>query len=104
MTQTSAFVALSRFTVANDLAGDVKAAFRQRPHLVDTAPGFARMEVISPQDRPEEIWLVTWWRDRESFETWHRSHLYRESHNAMPKGLKLVSGETQMRYFDHICS
>lgn len=104
MTATAAFVALSRFTVANAMAGDVKAAFRNRPHLVDAAPGFARMEVISPQDRPEEIWLFTWWADRASFEAWHRSHLYHESHKAMPKGLKLVPGETQMRFFDHVCA
>ena len=104
MTQVLPFVALSRFTVANDMAADVKAAFRNRPHLVDGAAGFVRMEVLSPQDRPQEIWLFTWWTDRASFETWHRSHLYRESHNAMPKGLKLVPQETQMRHFDQVCT
>lgn len=101
---TPGFVAVRWFAVANDKAGEVKQAFRARPHRVDDAPGFSRMEVISPQDRPEEIWLITWWQDRESFEAWHHSHLYHESHNAIPQGLKLVSGETQMRFFHHICS
>jgi hypothetical protein len=56
------FVALSRFTIANGMEEEVKAAFRARPHGVDHAPGFVRMEVLCPFDRPQEIWLITHWR------------------------------------------
>jgi heme oxygenase (mycobilin-producing) len=98
------FAALSRFTIANGMAAQVKAAFRDRPHLVDGATGFRRMEVISPVDRPEEIWLLTFWTDEESFRTWHRSHLYRDSHKGIPKGLKLVPGETEIKHFEHVAS
>ena len=59
----SPFVSLSKFVVANDKIAEVKEAFRHRPHLVDEQPGFVRMEVFSPLDRPEEIWLVTYWTD-----------------------------------------
>jgi heme-degrading monooxygenase HmoA len=96
------FVALSKFVIANAMTAEVKEAFRHRPHLVDSAPGYLRMEVISPLDRPEEIWLLTFWVDEESFRTWHRSHLYRESHQGIPKGLKLLPGETQIRHFEHV--
>jgi heme oxygenase (mycobilin-producing) len=98
------FVALSKFVIANDMTAEVKEAFRQRPHLVDDQPGFVRMEVFSPLDRPEEIWLVTYWTDAESFKVWHHSHLYHQSHKGIPKGLKLVPGEQQIRHFEHICS
>jgi heme-degrading monooxygenase HmoA len=98
------FVSLSKFVVANDKIDEVKEAFRHRPHLVDGQPGFVRMEVFSPLDRPDEIWLVTYWTDAESFRLWHRSHLYQESHKGIPKDLKLVPGETEMRHFEHICS
>jgi len=100
----SAFVALSKFVIANDKVGEVKEAFRQRPHLVDDQPGFVRMEVFSPLDRPEEIWLVTYWTDAASFKVWHHSHLYHQSHKGIPKGLKLVPGEQQIRHFEHIAS
>ena len=86
------------------MTDEVKAAFRNRPHFVDSAAGFRRMEVISPVDRPEEIWLITFWTDEESFRTWHRSHLYRDSHKGIPKGLKLVPGETEIRHFEHVAS
>lgn len=98
------FVALSKFVIANDLTGSVKAAFRNRPHLVDEAQGYVRMEVISPVERPEEIWLITFWTDEASFVAWHHSHLYHESHRGIPKGLKLVAGETQVRHFEHVAS
>ena len=49
------FVALSKFVVANHLTPEVKRAFVARPHLVDSAPGFLRMEVLSPKERPKEI-------------------------------------------------
>lgn len=98
------FAAVSKFVVANDLTNSVKEAFRNRPHLVDDAPGYVRMEVLSPTERPEEIWLLTFWTDEASFRAWHHSHLYHASHAGIPKGLKLVPGETQVRTFEHVAS
>ena len=98
------FVALSQFTVANGMSDKVKQAFLQRPHLVDQAPGFVRLEVISPVDNPDEIWLLTYWSDESSYRDWHRSHLYRDSHGGIPKGLKLVPQGTRLRFFEYICS
>jgi heme-degrading monooxygenase HmoA len=98
------FVALSKFVVANHLTPEVKRAFLARPHLVDAAPGFVKMEVLSPHDRPEEIWLITFWTDEPSFKAWHKSHTYHESHKGIPKGLKLVPSETEVRYFEHVSS
>jgi heme-degrading monooxygenase HmoA len=98
------FVSLSKFVIANEMTNEVKEAFRHRPHLVDEQPGFVHLDVFSPLDRPEEIWLVTHWIDAESFKLWHQSHLYRDSHRGIPKGLKLMPGETEIRHFEHICS
>jgi heme-degrading monooxygenase HmoA len=100
----AAFVALSKFTVANGMTEQVKRAFLERPHLVERAPGFMRMEVISPLDEPDEIWLLTYWADEGSYKEWHRSHLYRDSHQAIPKGLKLVPKSAEVRFFEHVCS
>jgi heme-degrading monooxygenase HmoA len=97
------FVALSRFTVAH-MSDQVKQAFRQRPHRVDTANGFVRMEVLSPCDSPNEIWLITYWTDESSYRTWHHSHLYQESHVGIPKGLRLVPKSVSIRCFEHVAS
>lgn len=94
------FVALSRFTIRNGMAEQVRQAFVARPHLVDAAPGFIAMEVMSPVENPAEIWLVTRWSDEPSYQTWHKSHSYHESHGGIPKGLKLVPGSVEIRFFD----
>ena len=100
----NSFVALSRFTVANGMTPQVKDAFVNRPHLVDSAPGFLGMEVLSPLDNADEIWLLTRWADEASYRRWHGSHVYRDSHQGIPKGLRLVPGATSVRLFERVCS
>ncbi len=63
------FVALSRVTIRNDMAEDVRQAFSARPHLVDEAQGFIGMEVMNPIEDPAEFWLVTRWSDEEDGES-----------------------------------
>lgn len=98
------FAVVSQFTVANGMTEAVKTAFRQRLRQVERAPGFVRLDVLSPLDCPDEIWLLTFWRDEASFRTWHRSHDYHEAHKGIPRGLKLVPGRTLLRHFEHVCS
>jgi heme-degrading monooxygenase HmoA len=98
------FVALSRFTVANGMTPQVKEAFVNRPHLVDDAAGFLGMEVLSPLDNADEIWLLTRWSDEGSYRAWHHSHLYRDAHHGIPRGLRLVPGATSIRLFERVCS
>jgi heme oxygenase (mycobilin-producing) len=98
------FVALSRFTVANGMEDEVKRAFVERPRRVEEAGGFLRLEVLSPLDDPREIWLLTYWQDEASYTAWHRSHLHHESHQEIPKGLKLDPKATQIRCFQHVCA
>lgn len=93
-------VVISRFTIANDMVNEVMEAFRNRPHLVDATPGYRSMEVMNSPDKPEEIWLLTRWDDEQSFRDWHKSHQYRESHRGIPKGLKLVPQDTEIRLFN----
>ena len=98
------FVAISRFTVANGMAAEVKHALADRPHLVDTAAGFLGMDVISPVDNPDEVWLLTRWADEASYHAWHAGPGRRASQRSIPRGLKLAPGCTSVRFFRHVCS
>ena len=60
---TPSYVSISRFRVRNGMENDVADAFRARPHLVDDASGFLRMDVLSPAEDSSEFWLVTYWSD-----------------------------------------
>jgi heme-degrading monooxygenase HmoA len=94
------FVALSRFTIRNNMATEVRAAFSARPHQVDRVQGFMGLQVMSPVENSAEIWLVTRWTDEHSYRAWHKSHAYHESHAGIPKGLKLVPKSVEIRFFD----
>lgn len=94
------FIALSTFTIANGLVSEVREAFKNRPQMVDHAPGFVKMEVMSPQEKSEEIWLMTFWEDQQSFQVWYKSHQYQDSHQQIPGGLRLVPGSTKITYFN----
>jgi len=98
----SLFLAVSKFRVANGMSGEVRDAFVGRPHLVDGADGFVRMEVLSPLDDRDEFCLLTYWTDEASFRAWHAGHMYRESHAGIPRGLKLDAAATQLRFFEKI--
>ncbi len=98
------FVAISRFVVANDLADDVGHAFVDRPHEVDSAAGFVRMEVLRGGEEDKEFVLLTWWESPADYRTWHRSHDYKASHAGIPKGLRLVKGQTRISEYRQIAT
>lgn len=95
------FVAVSIFEIANDMAEEVKKAFVNRPHFVDQAPGFIELKILSPQENQNEIWVTTFWHEENQYQDWYKNHM-KESHNNIPKGLKLVPGSTRMRYFEQV--
>ncbi len=97
------FVAISCFEIKNGLEDEVKLSFKNRPKLVENYDGFIRLDVLSPTENPAEIWLLTHWKDEESFKSWHANHL-KESHLNIPKGLKLVPHSFKLRSFNHITS
>lgn len=96
------FIAMSRFVVANGMEESVRQAFADRPRLVDGARGFVRMSVLRPAGRPEEFWLMTWWKDEPSYRAWHASHEYHESHRGIPKGLKLLRGSVEISFLSEV--
>lgn len=98
------YVALSRFEVVDGFSDAVVDAFRARPHLVEDAPGFVRLDVLRPVDEPSQFWLLTYWSDEEAFRVWHRSHDRTLAHRGMPEGLRLVPGSFELVGFEHVAA
>jgi len=97
-------IVISKFCVANDMSEEVLTAFLKRPHLVDNEPGFISIQVLRPVDNPNEFWLITHWENFDSWEQWYHGHKYKQSHHAIPKGLKLDPSKTKIQHFDLIAS
>ncbi|MBF0447265.1 MAG: antibiotic biosynthesis monooxygenase [Magnetococcales bacterium] len=98
------FTVISHFKVMPGWREKVEQAFLNRPHLVEQADGFIRIDVLQKQDDPDQFWLYTQWRDETSYEIWHKSHQYQESHSHIPEGLKLQGAFTDIKKFTHLCS
>lgn len=74
----------------------VAEAFSNRPGLVDAWPGFLGLETFTDTNDPAVFYLATRWTHRAAFHEWHHSAAHRESHQGMPKGLRLDPSETQL--------
>jgi heme-degrading monooxygenase HmoA len=95
-------LAISRFRVANGMEAEVKEAFFNRPHLVDSVSAFLGMETFTDDRDPTIFYLVTRWTDAESFRSWHGSDDHRLSHKFIPKGLKLDPKYTKVTILDRL--
>lgn len=95
-------LAISRFRVVNEMQHEVEEAFVNRPHLVDTVPGFIGLEVFTNIVDSSAVYLITRWTDIDSFHTWHSSPAHRISHQGIPKGLKLDPSQTELLFLRRI--
>jgi len=98
------YAVISKFVVANDMSESVRQAFRDRPHQVDNEPGFIGMDVIQPKGNEDEFWLITRWDSEADWKNWYHSHSYKDSHQGIPAGLKLISEATEITHFDVIAT
>jgi heme oxygenase (mycobilin-producing) len=87
---------ISRFKVANQKSAEVEQAFRERPHLVEKAPGFRGIEVLRDASEASIFYLYTKWDDLPSYQSWHSSPAHQKSHARIPKGLKLDASYTRV--------
>lgn len=82
------YVSMSRLRVAADRAPELVAAFRSRLRLVDGHDGFVDLQVWQSDRDPEEVLMVSRWRDRAAFTAYMRSADHRASHDRIAPDLQ----------------
>lgn len=82
------YVSMSRLRVAPGQSDALVAAFRHRAHLVDSARGFVDLQIWRSDRDPEEVLMVSRWRDRAAFTAYMRSAAHRVSHDRIDPSLK----------------
>jgi heme-degrading monooxygenase HmoA len=75
------YVSMSRLRVDGARTSELIEAFRLRLHLVDSFDGFIDLEVWHSDRDPEEIVMVSRWRDRDSFKAYMKSDAHHQSHD-----------------------
>jgi heme oxygenase (mycobilin-producing) len=94
----SAFVVSSEVTISPEGAGTLERSFRDRLHLVETAPGFQRIEVWRDLAHPGVFQMVSWWDSVDSFRTYMRSDEHHVSHARIPTEPEKPWGTGVRRY------
>ncbi len=61
-------------------ADELVTAFRRRARLVEEADGFVDLQVWQSDVDPEELVMVSRWRDRAAFKAYMKSERHRISH------------------------
>jgi heme-degrading monooxygenase HmoA len=79
---------MSRLRVDPERSDELVEAFRERAHLVDDADGFVDLQVWRSDRDPEEVLMVSRWRDREAFTAYMRSAEHKVSHGRIDPELK----------------
>jgi heme oxygenase (mycobilin-producing) len=82
------YVSMSRLRVARSESDALVTAFRHRAHLVDTFDGFIDLQVWRSDRDPEEVLMVSRWRDRAAFSAYMRSAAHRSSHGRIHPSLQ----------------
>src|ERR671939_2136881 len=82
------YVSMSRLRVAADQSDALVAAFRARAHLVDASDGFVDLQVWRSDRDPEEVLMISRWRDRAAFTAYMRSAAHRSSHARIDPSLQ----------------
>ena len=81
------YVSVSRLRVQQPSVAALMRAFRQRSGLVDTVDGFIDLQVWRSDRDPEEIWMVSRWRERSCFTAYMKSADHARSHDRIPQSL-----------------
>ena len=82
------YISMSHLRVAPERADDLVTAFRHRMGLVDDFAGFEGLEVWRSDREPEEVIMVSRWRDRSCFRDYMRSAAHRASHDRVAHDLQ----------------
>lgn len=82
------YVSVSRLRVEAERSAELVDAFKRRVGLVDSHPGFIDLQVWRSDRDPEEVLMVSRWRDRAAFKAYMKSNDHRESHARIDPQLK----------------
>src|ERR1043165_1640167 len=94
-------VRINAITVPEGAGPELEKRFAARGAEVDKMPGFEGFELLRPTDGSNKYFVVTHWKDVESFDNWVSSQSFASEHAkaAAPSG-RPVSAHAELLSFD----
>lgn len=84
--------------VKEGAADQIVERFAESRGNVRDFPGFVSMEVLKSEDA-SEVLVVTWWRDKEAFQSWVHSEEFAKAHGRGGAG-ELLTGHPRMTTYE----
>ena len=84
--------------VKEGAADQIVERFAERRGNVQGFPGFVSMEVLRSEDA-SEVLVITWWRDKEAFQSWVHSEEFAKAHGRGGAG-ELLTGHPKMGTYE----
>ncbi len=85
---------MNSLPVKEGAADQIVERFANSQGDVQDFPGFVSMEVLKSDDE-SEVLVVTWWKDREAFDSWVHSEAFAKAHGRGGSG-GLLTGHPKM--------
>lgn len=96
------FIAMNRFKVFKDAAGEFETVWRDRDSRLPELPGFVEFRLLRGPERDDHVLYSshTIWESRAAFENWARSEQFRAAHSGAPRATPLFDGHPQFEGFE----
>ena len=88
---------MKRISADPQMVDSIRKTLDGPPHLHGRPDGFVRLEMIRPVNAPDEVWLMTYWQDRDAYQTFCGLEAGQTAAVTLPSG-----GGVQ--YFEHLAS
>lgn len=98
------FIAMNRFRVIKDAAGDFETLWQNRQSHLPGMQGFVAFHMLRGPEREDHRLYSshTVWESREAFEAWTTSEAFRASHRGAGGTKPLYLGHPEFEGFDVI--
>ena len=82
------FVAINEIRCKPDYIQRFESLFQSRAHAIDRMQGFLRMHVLKAVNPEDPYLVVSYWKDKQSFDEWVGSPEFLEGHKRAFEDLK----------------
>ncbi|MCZ9310325.1 antibiotic biosynthesis monooxygenase family protein [Corynebacterium uberis] len=93
-------VKINALTVPEGQGEVVEQRFTQRKHAVDASPGFEGFQLLRPVAGDDRYFVVTWWKDEESYANWRDNEAPATHGHDKPEGERPAPAATKAQLLE----
>lgn len=93
-------VKINAISVPEGQGAELENRFAARQHAVDAAAGFEGFQLLRPVAGEHRYFVITQWKDEQSFEAWRDAEKAKDGHGAHGSDKKPVASNAELLEFE----